>query len=105
MPTAAAPYWTAALINPRSEYRHTCYSQRSISGAKLSHDEHERCAAKGIALHRDAVGIRAKLEVSKVMTTSAENGRKRARPAMHTPPVVSPQAWEAARKQLLVKEK
>ena len=24
---------------------------------------------------------------------------------MHTPPVVSPQAWEAARKQLLVKEK
>jgi predicted dithiol-disulfide oxidoreductase (DUF899 family) len=24
---------------------------------------------------------------------------------MHTPPVVSPQAWEAARKHLLVKEK
>jgi predicted dithiol-disulfide oxidoreductase (DUF899 family) len=24
---------------------------------------------------------------------------------MHTPPVVSPQAWEAAREQLLVKEK
>jgi predicted dithiol-disulfide oxidoreductase (DUF899 family) len=24
---------------------------------------------------------------------------------MHTPPVVSPQAWEAARKRLLVKEK
>ena len=24
---------------------------------------------------------------------------------MHTPPIVSPQAWEAAREQLLVKEK
>src|SRR5215213_8714884 len=39
------------------------------------------------------------------MTTSAENGRNGGQPAMHTPPVVSPQAWEAARKQLLVKEK
>jgi predicted dithiol-disulfide oxidoreductase (DUF899 family) len=39
------------------------------------------------------------------MNTSAENGRKGGQPAMHTPPVVSPQAWEAARKQLLVKEK
>src|SRR5216683_2696237 len=39
------------------------------------------------------------------MTTSAENGRKGGQPAMHTPPVVSPQAWEAAREQLLVKEK
>src|SRR5215472_11653568 len=39
------------------------------------------------------------------MTTSAELGRKGGQPAMHTPPVVAPQAWEAARKQLLVKEK
>ena len=39
------------------------------------------------------------------MTTSAENGRKGGHPAMHTPPVVSPQAWEAAREKLLVKEK
>ena len=39
------------------------------------------------------------------MTRSARNGRKGAQPAMHTPPVVSPPAWEAARKQLLVKEK
>src|SRR3954463_5410153 len=36
------------------------------------------------------------------MTTSATNGRT---PAMHTPQIVSPQAWEAARQQLLVKEK
>ena len=39
------------------------------------------------------------------MTASAGNGRKDGQHAMHTPPVVSPQAWEAARKQLLVKEK
>ncbi len=39
------------------------------------------------------------------MTTSAENGRKGRQPAMHAPPVVSSQAWEAAREQLLVKEK
>src|SRR3954452_24335547 len=41
----------------------------------------------------------------KAMTTSAENGRKHGQPAMHTPRVVSSQAWEAARRQLLVKEK
>ena len=39
------------------------------------------------------------------MTTTAENGRKGGQPAMHTPPVVSSQDWEAAREQLLVKEK
>ena len=39
------------------------------------------------------------------MTKSTENGRKSGQPATHTPPVVSPQAWEAAREQLLVKEK
>jgi predicted dithiol-disulfide oxidoreductase (DUF899 family) len=39
------------------------------------------------------------------MITSAENGRKSGQPAMHTPPVVSSQAWEAARERLLVKEK
>jgi hypothetical protein len=39
------------------------------------------------------------------MTTSAENGRKGGQLAMHKPPVVPPQAWEVARKQLLVKEK
>jgi len=39
------------------------------------------------------------------MTTSAENGRKDRQFAMRTPPVVSSQAWEAAREQLLAKEK
>ena len=39
------------------------------------------------------------------MTTSANARKKGAQPAMHTPPIVSPEAWEAAREQLLVKEK
>jgi hypothetical protein len=40
------------------------------------------------------------------MTKSPENNRKGGQFAMHTPPpIVSPQAWEAARQQLLVKEK
>jgi predicted dithiol-disulfide oxidoreductase (DUF899 family) len=39
------------------------------------------------------------------MTKTAEKGRKGSQSAMHTPPIVSPQAWETARKQLLVKEK
>jgi predicted dithiol-disulfide oxidoreductase (DUF899 family) len=39
------------------------------------------------------------------MTKSTEKVRKSGQPAMHTPPVVSPQDWEAAREKLLVKEK
>src|SRR4029077_7412527 len=39
------------------------------------------------------------------MTKHAENDQKFAQPKMHTPPVVSPQAWEVARHQMLVKEK
>jgi predicted dithiol-disulfide oxidoreductase (DUF899 family) len=39
------------------------------------------------------------------MATTTENERKGAQPAMQRRPVVSPQEWEAARAQLLVKEK
>ena len=39
------------------------------------------------------------------MKTSPRTEPKGGQPAMHTPPVVSPQAWEEARKALLVKEK
>ena len=39
------------------------------------------------------------------MTKSPESDRKGEQPAKHTPAIVSPQAWEAARQQLLVKEK
>src|SRR6476619_763852 len=38
-------------------------------------------------------------------TTSPEKGRKEGQHAMNTPPIVSPQEWEAARQRLLVKEK
>jgi predicted dithiol-disulfide oxidoreductase (DUF899 family) len=39
------------------------------------------------------------------MITSSEKDRQGGQVAMNTPPIVSPQAWEAAREQLLVKEK
>ena len=39
------------------------------------------------------------------MTKSPENGRKDGLLAMHTRPIVSPQEWEVARQQMLVKEK
>lgn len=39
------------------------------------------------------------------MTAANDPATPGAAPAMRTPPVVSPQAWEAARAQLLVKEK
>ena len=41
------------------------------------------------------------------MTTTkpVENAPNGERPAMHIPPIVSPDAWEAARQQMLVKEK
>lgn len=45
----------------------------------------------------------ARIRSFKAMTTSAE--RKGGQAAMHKPPVVSPQEWEAAREKLLVKEK
>jgi predicted dithiol-disulfide oxidoreductase (DUF899 family) len=34
-----------------------------------------------------------------------QTGREDTQPAMHTPPIVSPQEWNAAREQMLVKEK
>jgi len=39
------------------------------------------------------------------MTTTSKNGQTGGRAAMQTPPVVSPEAWEAARANLLVNEK
>src|SRR4051794_41684082 len=39
------------------------------------------------------------------MTSSPKNDQSGGQPAMHRPPIVSPQAWEAARQALLVKEK
>src|ERR1700683_2474816 len=42
---------------------------------------------------------------SLAMQTSQAKERKDARLATNTPPIVSPQAWAAAREQMLVKEK
>ena len=39
------------------------------------------------------------------MSTSPEKDRNGRQPAMHKPAIVSPEAWEAARQQMLVKEK
>src|SRR5271166_6761120 len=39
------------------------------------------------------------------MTKSPENDREGGQPAMRTPRIVSPEDWEAARQQMLVKEK
>jgi len=39
------------------------------------------------------------------MTTAPANGRKGGQRAMNTPPIVTPQQWEASRQQLLAKEK
>ena len=38
-------------------------------------------------------------------TKTFEKDRNSEQPAMRTPPIVSPEAWEAARQQMLVKEK
>jgi predicted dithiol-disulfide oxidoreductase (DUF899 family) len=40
-----------------------------------------------------------------IKTKTLENDRKSEQTAMRTPPIVSPEAWEAARQQMLVKEK
>jgi predicted dithiol-disulfide oxidoreductase (DUF899 family) len=38
-------------------------------------------------------------------TKTLENDRKGEQSAVRTPPIVSPEAWEATRQQMLVKEK
>ena len=43
--------------------------------------------------------------VAATTTKTPEGDRKVEQPDLRTPPVVSPEAWEAARQQMLVKEK
>jgi predicted dithiol-disulfide oxidoreductase (DUF899 family) len=45
------------------------------------------------------------LEIAMPMTRTKEKDRKIEQPVMHTPPVVSREAWNAAREKMLVKEK
>ena len=44
-------------------------------------------------------------ETAMTTTKTLEKDRNGEQPAMRTPPIVSPEAWEAARRQMLVKEK
>src|SRR5262245_18288594 len=72
---------------------------RTNAGDNLSH---VRQRAKSGEWNRAASAvIRSKTGDSEAMTKPAENGRKGGKSAMHTPPVVPPQTWEAAREQLL----
>ena len=44
-------------------------------------------------------------ETAMTLTKTDEKNRNSEQPAMSTPPIVSPEAWEVARQQMLVKEK
>src|SRR6267143_682850 len=50
-------------------------------------------------------GSSSNSETVTTMTKSLENDQNGGQPAMRKPPIVSPQAWEAARQQMLEKEK
>jgi predicted dithiol-disulfide oxidoreductase (DUF899 family) len=65
----------------------------------------KRSAVNGIAFQPEDTRDRSHSEVATPTITSLEKGRKGGQHAMKTPPIVSPQAWVAAREQLLVKEK
>src|SRR5262245_26825902 len=76
---------------------------RTNAGNTLSQVNNERKAANGTAPRGSLFGQRT--GDLKAMTKPAQNGRKGGQPAIHAPPVVSPEAWESARQQMLVKEK
>jgi len=52
-----------------------------------------------------STGVRPKSEMEIIMSKSPENDRAGAQAPMLTPPVVSQEAWEKARLEMLVKEK
>src|SRR2546430_15761008 len=71
--------------------------------AKLSHDQQ-----RAIGSERCRVPVRcvsSSSEVAMTTMTSPGQDRKEGQPAMKSPPIVSPQEWDAAREQMLVKEK
>jgi predicted dithiol-disulfide oxidoreductase (DUF899 family) len=65
----------------------------------------EGSAANGIAFQTEHTRDRSISEVAMATSTSPDKGRKEGQNAMNAPKIVSPQEWEAAREQLLVKEK
>src|SRR5205814_1846048 len=70
---------------------------RTISGVNLSHDQQRARAANGLRLNCEDAAISSELGGLNTMTTRAENQLEGGQAAIHTPPVVSPPAWEAAR--------
>jgi hypothetical protein len=83
------------LVTPAIRYR----------DARLAHDQQRAIGSEGVALQPEGPGARPNSEVTTIMTQLHGNDRNGGQPAMHTPPIVSPQAGEAARQQLLVKKK
>jgi predicted dithiol-disulfide oxidoreductase (DUF899 family) len=65
----------------------------------------ERSAVSGKASQPEDTRDRSNSEVAMTTITSPGKGRKEGLNAMSTPPIVSPQEWEAVRAQMLVKEK
>src|SRR4051812_19998981 len=86
----------------KNKSRHTCHSHHSKSGGRLSMSSSE-AGSQRKAFETQDTRDRSDLEVA--MNTPLERGRKERQQTMNTPPIVSPQKWEAAREQLLVKEK
>ena len=78
-PRRSPPASAAAAISETLESRHACHSHGSALGAKYV--SRENSSNSEIAM----------------ITKTPENKRRVEQPVMHTPPVVSPEAWEAAR--------
>src|SRR5258705_8881256 len=73
--------------------------------AKLSHDQQRAIGSELSRSRPNTRDIALIRRFAMTTMTSPGKGRKEGQHAMKTPPIVSPQAWEAAREQLLVKEK
>src|SRR6202011_2269752 len=66
------------------------------------------CQAVTTAKQPDECNCRAtssNSETAMTTTKTLEKDRNAEQPALRTPPIVSPEAWDAARQQMLVKEK
>jgi predicted dithiol-disulfide oxidoreductase (DUF899 family) len=72
---------------------------------KLAHQPQRAIGSERIAFQPEHTKNRSHPEAAMTTNKSPQNVRKEGRRAMSTHPVVSPQEWEAAREQLLVKEK
>jgi len=72
---------------------------------KSSHDQQRAIGAERYRFQSEDTRDRSHSEVAMTTIASPEKGRKDGENDMKTPPIVSLKDWEAAREQLLVKEK